>query len=277
MSNVAILLTCFNRKSLTLKCLERLFLLENQFDVFLVDDGSNDGTTEAIESLYPTVRIIQGSGNLFWARGMHLAWSVAYEAMDYDFYLWMNDDVVVYDFCLKEIFKCSTSMHDSAIISGIIESEDKKEILYGGFDSSKKKVKPNGKMQPITNLNGNIVLVPKKVFNSLGNIDPYYHHDLGDVDYGLRAIDKGFSVMSTTVPIASGNKNLISRLRQNRTSMIKRFKKLYSPLGNPPPINFYFRKKHMGLINACTYWLFLHFLNIIPDSVNSLIFKNKYQ
>jgi len=140
-----------------------------------------------------------------------------------------------------------------------------------------KLVKPTGMMQAIKNLNGNVVLVPRKIFLQLGNLDPYFHHDLGDVDYGLRAIKAGIGVFSTRVSIASGTKNSISRLRLNKSTLAKRFKKLYSPLGNPPIINLYFRIRHKGIVNAYVYWVFLHFLNIIPDSINYLLFKSKYQ
>lgn len=276
LDNIAVLLTSFNRILLTLKCIEKLSLSKIKLDIFLVDDGSTDNTSESIARLYPHVHIIKGSGKLFWNRGMHLAWQTASSIKDYDFYLWLNDDVLLYENCFEELFDCSYQCKHKAIISGIIESENKNEILYGGTDKYKKLLKPNGGMQAITHMNGNIVLVPKYVFRILGNLDPIFHHDLGDVDYGLRANKNNIGVYCTRISIGSGIKNPISRLRQNNSNLIKRFKTLYSPLGNPPGINFYFRKNHKGLLNAMTYWLFLHFLNIIPDTINRFLFNKKY-
>jgi GT2 family glycosyltransferase len=80
-SKIAILMTCFNRKGKTFSCLTSLF--ENRppsgykIDVYLVDDGSSDGTTEMVKENFPTVKIIQGDGSLFWNRGMKLTWSMA--------------------------------------------------------------------------------------------------------------------------------------------------------------------------------------------------------
>lgn len=273
--SIAVLLTCFNRKEKTINCLNQLFKLKNDLNVYLVDDGSTDGTSEAILIDFPQVNLIKGSGNLFWNKGMRLAWEHAAKN-DYEYYLWLNDDVVIYENCFDELFSCLELTENKAIISGIIETRDKKNTLYGGFDSNKKLIKPNGKLNPIRNMNGNVVIVPKEVYKVLGNLDIHYHHDLGDVDYGLRAQNKDIGVYTTRIAIASGDKNDICRVRQNNTTILKRFKKLYSPLGTNPRIIFYYRNKYFGFINAVFYFIFLHFINIIPDKLNKLIFGNRY-
>lgn len=274
MKKTAILLTCFNRKANTLACLTQLYCIKKDVSVYLVDDGSTDGTAEAVSNQFPQVKLLQGNGNLFWNRGMHFAWQEATK-QDYDFYIWLNDDVVLYKNSFKELFSCAKETNDYAIISGIIESTDK-EILYGGTDRFKKLIIPNGKLNPITNMNGNVVLVPKKVFSLLGNLEPYYHHDLGDVDYGWRAQKNGIGVYTTRIAIASGEKNDLCRVRKNETTITKRFKKLYSPLGSNPRINFYSKRKKYGLINASLYYCFLHFINVIPDWLNKKVFGERY-
>ncbi|MFB9076919.1 glycosyltransferase family 2 protein [Flavobacterium procerum] len=272
---IAVLLTCFNRKQKTIDCLNHLYKLKIDLDVYLVDDGSTDGTSESIVKEFPKVNLITGSGNLFWNRGMYLAWEHAAKK-DYDYYLWLNDDVIIYENCFDELFSCAQLTQSKAIISGIVETSDKKDILYGGYDSNKKLIKPNGELNQIRNMNGNVVIIPKGVYKTLGNLDSYYHHDLGDVDYGLRAQNKGISVFTTRVAIASGEKNDICRIRQNKTTISQRLKKLYSPLGANPKIIFYFRNKYYGFVNALLYFVFLHFINIIPDKLNKLIFGNRY-
>ena len=94
---VAVLLTCHNRKFQTLQCLESLFLQQRlnvdfRIEVFLVDDASTDGTAYETRIQYPEVNIIQGNGNLYWNRGMRLAWETAASKNKYDYYLWLNDD-----------------------------------------------------------------------------------------------------------------------------------------------------------------------------------------
>jgi len=273
---IAVLLTCFNRREKTLSCLSSLFAIVSECAIYLVDDASIDGTAEAVKEQFPKVTVIDGKGDLFWNRGMHLAWVEAAKH-DYEYYLWLNDDVVLYEHFLSELMECTDRADNAAIITGLIESQNKDEILYGGSGKDKRLLKPTGKMQTVTYLNGNVVLVPKAVFDVLGPLDPFFHHDLGDVDYGFRAAAKGFSVYTTKSPIAYGEKNPICRERLNGAGLTKRFKRLYSPLGSNPNINFYFRNKHKSIFNAMGYYIFQHILNIIPDGVNGFIFGNKYQ
>jgi GT2 family glycosyltransferase len=275
MNKIAVLLTCYNRKIITLRCLEFLFKHEINIDVYLVDDCSSDGTKESISLLFPQVKIIISDGDFFWTRGMHLAWMHA-QNKAYDFFFWLNDDVILYENCFDELIACSFLTNHTSIISGIVESHDDKEVLYGGTNSDGELINSSGLMQSITNLNGNVVLIPKSVFVILGNLDPVYHHDLGDVDYGLRARANNIKVLTTRIAVGSCDKNDVCRVRLINSNLRKRFIKLYAPLGNNPNINFYFRRKHYGLLNACAYFIHIHLINLFPDRVVRLIFGNRY-
>lgn len=104
---LAVLMTCHNRKDKTMTCLSSLYKasqpIDYSIDVFLVDDGSTDGTGEAVKEKYPEVNIIKGDGSLFWNQGMRLAWNVASSRCSYDFYLWLNDDVILFEHALREL------------------------------------------------------------------------------------------------------------------------------------------------------------------------------
>lgn len=273
---IAALLTCFNRKEKTSTCLKSLFNIIPDCHVYLVDDSSTDGTSEVIKQNFPQVYILQGNGNLFWSRGMYTAWKEAIKGR-YDFYLWLNDDIELYPFFLKELMECMTYGQNQCIVSGLIENFEKTEILYGGSDKNKKLIQPNKTPQEITFMNGNVVLIPTYVVNKTGIIDPIFHHDLGDVDYGLTAIENNIKVYTTTRPIAAGYKNDFCRIRKWNTSLKQRFKKLNSPLGSPISINFYFRKKHFGIINAIVFSIYLYMINILPDSLVEKIWGETYK
>lgn len=276
MNKIAVLLTCFNRVDKTSKCLHNLYKIDSNLKIFLVDDASTDSTAQIIGEYFPQVIIIRGSGNLYWNRGMNLAWTTAAESDDFDFYLWLNDDVLLYEDSLKELFECSRIKNHQAIISGIIESKNSEKVLYGGSDKNKIMLQPNHTIQEIKFMNGNVVLIPKEVFQTIGYLDPIFHHDLGDVDYGLRAIENNFKVYTTRKAVAIGEANPQCRVRLENSNMSKRFKKLYSPLGSNPFINFHFRKRHYGTLNASIYFIFQHFLNVIPDNLNKALFKDRY-
>ena len=88
-STVAVLMACHNRRAKTLSCLQRLFAQalppSVRLRVYFVDDGSTDGTAEAVEVAFPEVTIIPADGTLFWCEGTRLAWRRASQA-DPEFY-----------------------------------------------------------------------------------------------------------------------------------------------------------------------------------------------
>lgn len=276
MLSVAAILTCFNRKNKTQKCLESLFKILPDCDVYITDDGSTDGTRDMLHQCFPKVKVISGTGNLFWSRGMYTAWKEAMK-YDYEYFSWLNDDVELYPYFLEELLECNKQNGDNCIITGLIENFEKTTILYGGSDENKTLIQANGLPQKVTHMNGNVVLIPKSVVDKIGIMDPKLHHDLGDVDYGLTAIENGINIYTTRRPIAAGYSNDFCRVRKWGVSLRQRFKKLKSPLGSPPAINFYFRKKHYGLFNACAYWCYLYVLNILPDCVVKSIWGNAYK
>lgn len=257
-----------------MNCLKRLFEFCSDIDVYLVDDASLDGTSDAVIQKYPQVSVIHGDGNLFWCRGMNLAWKYANNKKNYDYYVWLNDDLVLYDNSFKELLECSYLNDNRAIISGIVQGATSKKAIYGGYNKQKKVIEPTGEMQDICHLNGNFVIVPKYVFEKIGFFDPVYHHDIGDVDYGLVAIENGIKVLTTRSFIGLSEDSLKTsmRIRKSKTNVISRFRKLYSPLGCPPYISYHFRKKHYGYMDAVIYYIYLHFINILPDKAFEFLF-----
>ena len=180
-------MTCFNRKDKTLQALDSLFGQLADADVYLVDDGCTDGTGEAVKQQFPRVSVIQGTGNLFWNRGMHLAWTTAAAQHDYDFYLWLNDDTLLLADAIQDLLACSESeQHQSVICGSTCAANSPDDITYGGWIKTDI-LKPNGQKQCCDFANGNILLVPKFVYKKVGTNDPVYHHSMGDFDYGARA------------------------------------------------------------------------------------------
>lgn len=270
MVTLAVLITCHNRKDTTLSCLGKLFSIRKDIDVYCVDDNSTDGTVDAIREEFPQVNLIHGDGNLFWSRGMRKAWMEAAKNKDYDFYFWLNDDLLLYDDSFDEMLQCSGLMNHMAIIAGLVQETTTKQVIYGGFDKDKHLIEANGTLNEVNNLNGNFVLVPKYVFEKIGIFDPVYHHDLGDVAYGHEAHRQGLHVCTSRKYIGCTDTVLQSnntRIRLNGVSVVKRFKKLYSPLGSNPFITFHFLSRYEGVAKAVVFFVYVHTINLLPDCI----------
>lgn len=255
MIKVAILITCHNRKLKTLSCLEALHgsnLPKNyQIETYLVDDGSSDGTANAVGFQFPSVEVIEGSGNLFWNQGMRLAWFTAAQHKEYNFYLWLNDDTIIEDDALEVLFenyrKASQMDNMPVLMVGACkESFDVNKFSYGGRNENGPVV-PNGEVQKCKFINGNVVLVPKAIFKDLGYLSNDYTHGIGDYDYGLRVQNNGYSCYTTSqyIAVCPTHKN-ISTWCNPEKSLSERWEHFNSPLG----LNFNeyvrFRKKFWG-------------------------------
>lgn len=198
---VCALLTCFNRRTKTIACLQALAAQRDTagvvVDAVLVDDGSSDGTETAVRSQFPWVTVVVADGTLYWCRGMHRAFSVALAA-GYDHYLWLNDDALLLPDALARLLACGRAMDQSdgrpSIIIGSTVDAFTGQVTYGGERIASRHrplapqlVAPGEAPLPVDSLNGNVVLVSKAAVALVGNLDPAFEHAMGDTDYALRA------------------------------------------------------------------------------------------
>lgn len=249
MKSIAVLLTCHNRKAKTLKCLEHLYIALNSYKnsneltikVYLTDDGSSDGTSLAVLDKYPKTTIIQGSGNLFWANGMISSWQNAQKGQ-YDGYLLLNDDTIVYPYVFEELFRahkhCVTNYKKTGIYIGATEN-DSKELTYSGaivtnyLLASIKVVVPDGSTYQKCDFgNANIMLVHKDVIKKIGILSQGYSHGKADYDYTMKA--KKANIPSIICPNICGNCDYDhdhSYVGWETKNVFERKKSLYSPTG----------------------------------------------
>src|SRR4028118_1511310 len=122
-TSIAVLMTCHNRKLKTLLTLESLFrqtlTSEIALSVYLVDDGSTDGTSEEVQQKYPQVKLFSGDGNLFWNGGMRIAFSEAMKD-EPDYYLWLNDDTVLAPEALNTLLTTSRQLFEQGEKKAIV-------------------------------------------------------------------------------------------------------------------------------------------------------------
>ena len=102
---VALVAPVHNRRETTLQALRSLShtdLSGLEVKIFIVDDGSTDGTADAIKANFPEVEILNGDGSLHYAAGTNrgvvraLGWGA-------DYIVTMNDDAVFHESFLQRL------------------------------------------------------------------------------------------------------------------------------------------------------------------------------
>lgn len=266
--SIAVLLTVFNRKDCTLRCLQQLQaqkISESIFlDIYIIDGGSNDGTVESVKVQFPQVniRVVEG---VFWNRGMYAAWEWAASEKKYNYYLWMNDDTFVYPNCISSLLDESTRNQGKSIIVGAtVDTKTKSKQTYGGR-------LPNGTFpqfgssSEVNHFNGNIVLIPETVYNILGNLDSYYTHSKGDFDYGIRARKAGVKMIQAANALGECDIHpRIDKWCDPRIPFAQRWKLMKKPNGMPPNESFHLNRK-LSLISAIKVYITIHIRCLFPQ------------
>ena len=239
---IAVLMTCFNRRETTLAGLRSLVAQElpvgQRLRIILVDDGSSDGTSDAVRREFPQVEIIAGDGNLYWVGGTLVAWRAARPA---DYYFWLNDDVELRPGAIRELFRIyGDSADPRTIVVGATCDPDTKKTGTGGIRRKSwynvHFIDPNGAIQMCDAINGNIVLVPRAAEEEIGMMDERYTHIFGDGDYGMRARKAGIPVLLAPQHLGECRLNsLKDSIFDTKLPVAARWKKFFGPKGHRPP------------------------------------------
>jgi len=202
------LLTCFNRREKTLACLHALSastdLTRVHVHAVVVDDGSTDGTAQAVRDRFPWVQVVEADGALFWCRGMHRAFDTALST-GFDFYLWLNDDTMLGPDALSRLLASESALRQRqstpVIVVGTTVDAESGVVTYGGERRPSRwkplrvaRVEPTDLAQRCDSMTGNIVLISSEAARRVGNLDPAFEHSMGDTDYALRAVKLGVQV-----------------------------------------------------------------------------------
>ena len=178
--------------------------------------------------------------NLFWAKGMNLAWREAIKDYEWDVYLWLNDDTVLREDSIAKVLSVNNG---EMIVVGELENS-KGEIVYG--------IRRDGLFT------GNCVLVPRRVYNRIGMICGEYSHAWADSDYAMQAKRAGVAVVSAgIVGQAEGHAN---RPSLKGLSLGERWRMLFNPKGWNLHDLWLYRRRNWGVSAAVVscFHLILH-------------------
>ena len=255
-------LTCFNRKPMTLACLTALDAAAAHAGVALraivVDDASTDGTADAVQETFPWAEVAHGSGSLYWNRGMHLGFGRALERAA-DYYLWINDDTVLQPDALLRLLKQAQALQDvhgrPAILVGAT-ADDSGQISYGGSVAHSRfkrftyrPVWSDRTAMQCHVMNGNCVLIARDVALRVGNLDPVFEHAMGDTDYALRAGRAGFPLYVAAGVVGRCVNNPATGTFNDRSLPLRaRWRLILGRKGLPVRSWLVFTRKHGGVL-----------------------------
>nr|WP_294941955.1 glycosyltransferase [uncultured Mucilaginibacter sp.] len=252
----AVLITCYNRKEKTIGFLHSLTGQEGfdrlSPDIYVLDDGSTDGTAVAVATNFPNVKIVAGNGSLFWAGGMRAVWCHAITQKHYDIFLLYNDDVVLTDSSLLRLLDSYHGVSSKGtVMVGSTLSPLSNTMSYGGHALYNIKhaayyslTPQEWGTRPCHLGNANVFLVDAATITKIGIFCDAYTHYLADYDYTLTAFKAGLNVLVAPGYYGYCEDDHGVNWLTGRHSLKKRIAYLYSPKGLAYKEYLFYIKKH---------------------------------
>ncbi len=192
---LAIVIPTFNRKELTLSCIRKLRASSICYKIFVSDSSSSDGTQEAVSS-EENICLQHAGSDAWWSEAINLG---IQSALDEGFtcILILNDDIEFEQDLVSRLLEKHYEYPDS-IISPIQESPTGTflGIRYIGMIKKMHLINYSANDIVVDTTNGCCLLVPCKIFKSVGLIDSKNcPHQYGDTEFQLRVKHAGFSII----------------------------------------------------------------------------------
>lgn len=203
MPKVSIIVITHNGKRHLGECLESLRKQTyKNFDTYLLDNGSTDGSSEFVKKNFPWVKIIRFDKNFGFAEGYNRALKI----IDAEYVALLNDDTVAEPNWLEELVKILESDESIFAVGSKLMFYDKPNIVQhaggkitiigAGIDIGfgKKDSQEFNKLKFVGYVCGGAMLLRKRIFEELGGFDSSYFAYFEDVDLCWRAWLCGYKV-----------------------------------------------------------------------------------
>lgn len=203
--SVACIVLSYNGKALALQTVESLRRLDYPaYRVVVVDNGSTDGTEEALRASYPEVTILRVDPNRGISNGLNSGIRHALEQGD-DYLLILNNDIEVHPAMVREMVAVAESDPTIGVVGpktyyyadrnrlwsaggrlhfrhSITDERGNLELDRGQYDRT----------EEVDYVNGCAMLVPRRVQLDVGLWDPTFFISVEDADWCMRAKRRGW-------------------------------------------------------------------------------------
>jgi GT2 family glycosyltransferase len=210
MDRIAIILPVHNRKDDTLTCLKQLQDIKTEgfrFEIVIIDDGSTDGTSEAVTEAYPDVTILQGDGNLWWAGGINTGFEYVLEK-GHEFVYTTNDDIEYASDTLQVLYDTLKENRNAVCCSTFLNKSKEDFVVYAGFRMHgffKRLRSPlrgpylesyAGQIVEADTLSTKSTLIPTGIIRDVGYFDAkHFPHNYSDFNFFERVKKKGYKLL----------------------------------------------------------------------------------
>jgi GT2 family glycosyltransferase len=207
-SHVVVVVVAWNGRDDTLGCLESLERTTwDALTIVLVDNGSTDGTSEAVQGRFPDVVIVRNERNLGFGEGNNtgIAAALAHGA---DHVLVLNNDTVVDGDLFGYLVEAARTHPDAAALCPLIYYADAPDVIwYAGADFDPRRgfgdpqtgygERDRGQhavARRVGRASGAAMLIPRPALERVGLFDGDLFLQLEDVEWSLRARQAGYSL-----------------------------------------------------------------------------------
>ena len=204
-ATIGIIIPVHNRVGHTVACIDSISRSTYQgFRVYVVDDGSTDGTASILAERHPHVKVVRGDGSLWWTKATNLG---IRQALDdgVEHVLLLNNDNLLSRETLGELLRVSHDRGGAIVGSVVVVKDDggwrvKHACLASGVDRGIKARNPyyNRYLEDLPEimtteiLSGQGSLIPRWVFDKTGFFDSvHFPQYMADFDFFMRCRRKG--------------------------------------------------------------------------------------
>jgi GT2 family glycosyltransferase len=204
---VGVIVLCHNGVDLTLDSLATLYRQDYRLlEVFVVDNDSQDGTVEAVQSQYPQVQIISTHANLGYASGNNLGIQAALErGMDLCFLV--NNDTRLFPSCVSTLVNTIENHPAAGIVGPMVHTWDNVGRIssaggrinwrYASAENVGAGVKDHAQYpaRPVDFINGCGIMVTREAIQHAGLLDPKFFMYWEEIDWCMRVHNAGFEIL----------------------------------------------------------------------------------
>ena len=280
---VEIVTPVHNRREETVQCLRSIARAHStglELHVIVVNDGSTDGTAEAIAKEFPNVEIANGDGDLWYTAGTNRGISAAL-LHDPDYILAINNDQVFDEKCILNLVTCA-ERYPRSVVGGLLlnwetphkvfQVSPRWELSKGGFRHWYKQTVWTIPQKPweVELIVGNCVLYPAEAVRQVGLMDEKRLPQFGDAEYTPRMRRAGWRLLiEPQARVFCKPNDVMSGFRH--LPLRKKFQKLFTD----PYSGYSLRRRfYSGLGGAPNRF---QGLLALPVSIGRILFGQSYE